>query len=49
MVSIIYLIFASCMVSPDAVFNAVSGYSVEGEIYNMSVEIKEEKRRSLCK
>jgi hypothetical protein len=46
MINIIYLIFAACLVSPDAVLNSVEGYSVEGEVYLMSVDLPAKIRRS---
>lgn len=45
--NIIWLLFASCMVSPDAVLDSIDGFGVEGELYNMSVQIKQEVRRSI--
>jgi hypothetical protein len=46
MINIIWLLFASCMVCPDAVFNSVEGYGVQGEGYFMSFQVETEIRRS---
>jgi len=46
MINILFTLFASCMISPDAVLDEVEGFSVQGEGYFMSFQVENEIRRS---
>jgi len=47
MVNTLFLLFASCLIDTDATLSDVEDFGVEGELFNICVEVSAVQRRSI--